>query len=321
MKKRALLSSFLCLLWTFGLTLYPLAADLPSPTDDFYVNDFAGVLSDETEQHILSVNDQLQPETGAQIVVAAIDFLDGMSSEEYAYQLFNEWGIGSSEKNNGVLFLLSPGEEKYWVTPGRGLESVLSSGVLDKMMDSVRDGYFEEGDYDRFVTEIFDDIAAILAKEYGVALSDTGGSGAFPQSSPTAPSTDEFTDVTHRVFENFVVTAMMILIITFIVIVCVMKASFLPGRRRSRRYRSGPFMPPPPPPPRGPRGPMGGGRPMGGPTPPRRSSWSGGSFGGGSRSSGGFRSSGSAGSRSSGGSRAPRSGGGGGSRGGGAGRR
>ena len=82
--------------------------DLPSPTQTFYVNDFASILSEETEDHLLQTNDLLEPQTGAQIVTVTVDFLDGLNSEEYAYQLFNDWGIGSKEENNGVLLLLSP---------------------------------------------------------------------------------------------------------------------------------------------------------------------------------------------------------------------
>ena len=41
---------FVCL-----LTSTVFAADLPEPTKDFYVNDFANVLDSEVETHILNV--------------------------------------------------------------------------------------------------------------------------------------------------------------------------------------------------------------------------------------------------------------------------
>ena len=31
--------------------------------------------------------------------------------EGYAYSVLNEWGLGSSDRDNGVLLLLAPGEE------------------------------------------------------------------------------------------------------------------------------------------------------------------------------------------------------------------
>ena len=43
-----------------------------SPTNDFYVNDYADVLSSETEQYIINTNVNLQEQTGAQVVVVNV---------------------------------------------------------------------------------------------------------------------------------------------------------------------------------------------------------------------------------------------------------
>lgn len=310
MKKRAFISFFLSVLWALCLTLSPLAADLPSPTDDFYVNDFSGVLTEETEKHIIDVNDQLQPETGAQIVVVAVDFLDGMSSEEYAYQLFNSWGIGSSDKNNGVLILISPGEEKYWITMGRGLETDLSSGILSSIVDSRTDAYFDDENYDRFVTAVFDGIADVLAKKYNVSLyADSSTSDC-----QEYPSNDEYYES-----EGPSLFSLILIFIVLVIVVSSVKNRFrrIGGPRSYRRT----YIPRPPistyRPPRSTihRPPT--------PRPPvNRSSWGGGSsFGAGPSGFGGSRPGGRSSGFGGGGSRAPRSGGGGSSRGGGFGRK
>ena len=64
-----------------------------SPTNDFYVNDYADVLSSETEQYIINTNVNLQEQTGAQVVVVTITSLGGKSIEEYATELFRNFGI------------------------------------------------------------------------------------------------------------------------------------------------------------------------------------------------------------------------------------
>ena len=68
-----------------------------------YVGDYAGVLTDATEQYIIAENQKLAEATGAQIVIVTVDFLDGMEIEDYAYTVFNTWGIGDKERNNGLL--------------------------------------------------------------------------------------------------------------------------------------------------------------------------------------------------------------------------
>ena len=87
---------------------------------EIYVGDYANVLSEETERYIIEQNQALAGATGAQIVIVTVDFLDGMDIEDYAYTIFNDWGIGDAEKNNGLLLLLAIGEENYWAMQGKG---------------------------------------------------------------------------------------------------------------------------------------------------------------------------------------------------------
>ena len=90
------------------LILYILAFYYPtfaivSQTSQFYVNDYANVLTPQTEQYIINSNIELNNKTKAQVVVVTVNSLEGMTIEEYATELFRKFGIGDKEKNNGVL--------------------------------------------------------------------------------------------------------------------------------------------------------------------------------------------------------------------------
>ena len=91
---------------------------LVNPTTDFYVNDYANLLTNETKDYIINVNKKLYNQTGAQIVVVTIPSLEENSLEEYANQLFNKFGIGDKTKNNGVLLLLSLKERQIRIEVG-----------------------------------------------------------------------------------------------------------------------------------------------------------------------------------------------------------
>ena len=97
----ALLLAVVCGGWT-AVKAY----QVPQPLDNFYVADYAGVISDEDAETIRSINASLEQRNGAQIVVATVDFLDGEAIDDVAYQMFNEWKIGS-EENLGVLLLMA----------------------------------------------------------------------------------------------------------------------------------------------------------------------------------------------------------------------
>ena len=158
MKKR-LLGIGIVLLGLF-LTIVPVSAlasgDVVEPTKEFYVADYAKVLNSSTEKWIVKQNEDLYKRTGAQIVVVTVDFLGGMEIEDYAYKLFNKWGIGSKEKNNGVLLLLAIGEDNYWCVQGRGLESALDSGAIGDILYDNLESDFAKGKYDTGAKRTFD---------------------------------------------------------------------------------------------------------------------------------------------------------------------
>ena len=99
-----------------AMALPALAIVVPERPENQYVLDEAGVLSEETEQEIITQNQSLFEETGAQIAVAAVDFLGGEDIEDYANYMFNYWGVGDYERNNGLLLVLAIGEDNYYAT-------------------------------------------------------------------------------------------------------------------------------------------------------------------------------------------------------------
>lgn len=142
------------------------AFTVPSPTSEFYVADFAKVLSSDTEEHIILENQNLENRFGAQIVVVTVDFLDGANIEDYAYKLFNSWQIGDKNKNNGILLLLAIGEENYWCMQGSGLESKLTAGDIDDILWNYLEEDFAAGDYDNGVYNVFDELCSEVSMIY-----------------------------------------------------------------------------------------------------------------------------------------------------------
>ena len=91
------------------------------PTSYFYVNDYANLLTEDTKNYIINTNVNLQKQTGAQIVVVTVENLEGNSLEDYATELFRNFGIGDKTKNNGILMLLALEEREFRIEVGYGL--------------------------------------------------------------------------------------------------------------------------------------------------------------------------------------------------------
>ena len=96
-----------------------------NPTSEFYVNDYANILSNETESYIIKVNESLYSQTESQVVVVTVQDLGEKNIEEYATELFRTYGIGDKNKDNGLLILLALEERKIRVEVGYGLEGIL----------------------------------------------------------------------------------------------------------------------------------------------------------------------------------------------------
>lgn len=40
--------------------------------------------------------------------------------EGYAYEVFQAWGLGSADQDNGMVLLMATGDDNYWATPAKG---------------------------------------------------------------------------------------------------------------------------------------------------------------------------------------------------------
>ena len=144
------------------------AAGIPDAPQQSYVLDEADVISKSTERYINEKNNALAEACGAQIAFAAVDFTGIYSTHDYAYEVFNKWGIGDKRENNGMLYVLVIGAEDYYALPGSGVVDVLSGGALDSLLADYMEPEFAVGDYDAAVRRTFDRTLAILEEKYGV---------------------------------------------------------------------------------------------------------------------------------------------------------
>lgn len=318
MKTMKRFASRLCavlLVLTVGVTaLVPAAfaakAQLPSLPSDQCVVDDANVLSDSTTTTIENLNAQLTEQcSGAQIGVLTVEYTGSVSTEDYAVQAANAWGLGSSSNNNGVLILLVMQSQQYadgdyYLATGDGFRNTTlekqASAIAQTMEDS-----FAAGDYDAAVTTCAKNVASTIADIYGVTLSGMTGSTGTVGNGNTGSYKDSYYDAPAASYRSPFVTLLSVLVILFALKVIFsgirygMGGGFGPffgfglgyglGSRRRRRPPyddwgpGGPRGPRGPRPPRPPRG--------GGPRPPRGGGgFGGGSFGGGM---GGGRSGGS----------------------------
>lgn len=141
--------------------------DLPKPTAEFYVADYAGVLSQDAKSIILGTNLNYEKTTEApQVVVATVQNMQDMDVVSYTVELFEKWKIGNAKYDNGVLLLLSVEERKIRIEVGYGLEGVINDSKAGDIIDSILP-LLSEGDYSEGLLNAFYQIVQEVNLEYG----------------------------------------------------------------------------------------------------------------------------------------------------------
>jgi uncharacterized protein len=132
----------------FGLTSsLALAQDYPSPVG--FVNDFAGILSEDAGSRLEDRLSALEKDTSSEVAFVSVQTIGNSTLEEYAAGLFQDWGIGKNDGDNGVLFLVSLAEGDIRIEVGYGLESIITDGRAGRILDNEVLPYLEQQDFDQ----------------------------------------------------------------------------------------------------------------------------------------------------------------------------
>lgn len=257
---------------------FAVKADLPDLPKDQCVVDDANVLSSTTTQTITELNAQLESScSGAQIGVLTVEYTGNLSTEDYAVQAANTWGIGSATENNGVLILLvmeSPeyDDGDYYLVTGDGYRNTTLERQASAISQTMEDDFVKR-DYDAAVVTCARNVADTIADIYGVSLSGSTDSTADGNTAQPDPQPQQSTGIGEILLDIlFGLFALILVAVILGEMLYVFSGPFtslfwcLGGRRGPRPPRGprgprGPHEPPPPPP----GGPFYGG----GPRPPR----------------------------------------------------
>lgn len=137
-----------------------------------YVNDFAQVLSPTARALLETDLGDFEKRTTTQVAVVTVPTLGGDYVEHYAAKLFEEWGIGTKESDNGVLLLLAVDDKKMRIEVGYGLEGALPDSVAQNILDDQMKPLLRARDYDGAVHAGVSSIMQAVDGEY--TASSTG---------------------------------------------------------------------------------------------------------------------------------------------------
>lgn len=129
---------------------YPQAADK-------HVNDFAGLISPIDEAALQTLLTDLERQTGIEATVLTVDSIhkyptSDATIESFATNLFNDWGIGDADRNDGLLVLVALDERQVRLELGRGygreFDAAMQRVIDEEMLPRFREERYSLGIYE-----------------------------------------------------------------------------------------------------------------------------------------------------------------------------
>lgn len=152
------------------LSVAGFAQKIPArPNPPRLVNDFADILTPKQERALEHKLVAYSDTTSTQICVVTVKSLNGTTSDDFAYQIGEQWGVGTKD-NNGVVILVKPktadelGDVSIQV--GYGMEPYITDAVNYGIRTKEMIPAFKEGDYYKGINNAVDAIIGLASGAY-----------------------------------------------------------------------------------------------------------------------------------------------------------
>lgn len=112
-----------------------------------------GILSPEAVATLDAIALSLRERGIAEIAIVAVRSIEPQDPFTFAMELFESWGVGNKQADNGLGILLVEDMHEIRFVTGYGLESVLSDARCVQLQREYMLPHFRLGDYDRGMVE------------------------------------------------------------------------------------------------------------------------------------------------------------------------
>ena len=123
---------------------------IPEATTEFYVNDFANVIPESIEAEMIERAKSLSDSyDGIQVVVTTVSSLQGNTIDDYADEMYNQYGIGKNDMGILILFAAEENEEiQTKIKVGKSMETYFNDSQAEGFIDAFARIYFENDGFE-----------------------------------------------------------------------------------------------------------------------------------------------------------------------------
>lgn len=118
-----------------------------------FVTDPDDIITREAEATLDSLCYSLRHRGIAQVAIVAVEEIEPNDTFDFAIKLFESWGVGNKERDNGLGILLVTGNREIRFVTGYGIESELTDDMCVRLQRAYMLPHFREGDYSTGMVE------------------------------------------------------------------------------------------------------------------------------------------------------------------------
>lgn len=144
-----------------------LLAQVEVPKNDGWVTDQAGLLTPDQERSLEILMESYKQGTKHEIALLTVPSLNGESIERFTLEVGRAWGIGSAERNNAALLVVSKADRELRIEVARGLEGNLTDSISGRIIRDVIVPRFKQGDFAGGLRAGVEAMHAAIGGDYG----------------------------------------------------------------------------------------------------------------------------------------------------------
>jgi len=149
------------------------------------VTDLAGVLRPDDVNRMEETLRAYEQQTGHQFAVLVLPSLEGDVIEPFAIRVAEQWKLGDTKRDDGLLMVVAVKDRKMRIEVGYGLEGVIPDVVASRVIRERMTPRFREGDYAGGISSALDALMkAAQGESLGPPQQRDDGNG---KSTPFAP--------------------------------------------------------------------------------------------------------------------------------------
>lgn len=135
----------------------------------------------------------LRRQPGAEVAVAVVPSIGDLPIEDFSEKLFTSWGLGKSDKDNGVLIVIALEQRRARIQTGYGAEGVLPDISAKKIIDRQIIPAMRDGDLDAAVTGATTEVVRVMSNPEAAAELKSSKKDAWEEDPDTLTSEDIMT--------------------------------------------------------------------------------------------------------------------------------